>query len=100
MEKEWIRIKGFGKLEVEIVLVTFDVPILFVCKDSEKKCYLVMCFDEDDGEYVIVEESTSNIIQMLENRKTMEEVFRDATKQKIYFTKYDFVEKKIYCDRA
>lgn len=90
MGREWINLEEVGTLEVETVLVTFDVPILFVCKNSRDRRFLVLCIDEEEGEYVIAEESTDSLIQMIDNKKTMEYVFRNAKNQILYVTKYDF----------
>lgn len=36
MGKEWIKLKETGQLFLEKVLVSFNIPILFVCVDYEK----------------------------------------------------------------
>ena len=48
MGKEWINTKETGQLYIEKILVTFDVPILFVCTDYENRKYLCLNADEDD----------------------------------------------------
>ena len=90
MGREWINLNNIGTLEVEIVLVTFDVPILFVCKNSADRRFLVLCLDEEEGKYAIAEQSINNLILMLDNKKTMEYVFRSAKNNVIFLSEYDF----------
>lgn len=40
MGKEWVKLEKIGQLYLEKILVSFDVPILFVCSDFEKKIYV------------------------------------------------------------
>ena len=37
MGKEWVKLEKIGQLYLEKILVSFDVPILFVCSDFEKR---------------------------------------------------------------
>lgn len=90
MGRKWIELEGIGKLEIEVVLVTFDVPVLFICQNEKEQRYLTMCVDEDEGIYTLVQTEKSFILQMLENKMTMEHVFRIAKNGKIFLTNYDF----------
>lgn len=94
MQKKWIELEEFGALAVEQVLVSFDVPILFVCKNQNGKRFLALCIDDEEGNYVIAEVTTSNLMGMLNNEITMEYVFRYAVNHTLYITEYDFNEKK------
>ncbi len=94
MRKEWIELEGFGSLAVEQVLVSFDVPILFVCENQNGKRFLTLCIDDEEGRYVIAEVLTSNLIGMLNNDITMEYVFRQAVNHILYVTEYDFDKEK------
>lgn len=37
MQKEWINIKETGQLYLENILVSLNIPILFVCHNSKDK---------------------------------------------------------------
>lgn len=87
--KEWLNIKECGKLYIEKVLITFDIPILFVCSDYEGRKYLCMNIDPDTGETVIAHTDNTSLIGMLENCVTMETVFRESNDGRIMVVKYD-----------
>ena len=89
MGKEWIKLKEIGQLYLEKILVAFDVPILFVCTDYEKRRYLCLNIDNETGETVIAEVSNKQLIQMLKNETPMEVLFRDSINEKIFIATYD-----------
>lgn len=95
MGKEWIELKETGQLFLEKVLISFNIPILFVCIDCEKNKYLCLNIDEETGESVIAATDNMHLLKMLENEVTMESVFRDANNQRIIVAKYNFEEQKI-----
>lgn len=95
MGKEWIKLKETGQLFLEKVLVSFNIPILFVCVDYEKNKYLCLNIDEETGESVVIATDNEHLLKMLKNEVTMESVFRDANDQKVIIAKYDFEEQKI-----
>ncbi len=87
MGKEWVKVRGLGKLYLEQVLFSFDVPILFVCVDYEGgKKYLCL---KVDTETVIAEVKTQDLLAMLENRLPMEKLFRAAVNNQITVIEYD-----------
>lgn len=53
MGKKWIKIKETGQLYLEKIIVSFDIPILFVCNDFENRKYLCLNVDEETGCTVI-----------------------------------------------
>lgn len=75
----WDEIEGIGQLYIEEELIVGNEPVLFVCvsKDRRKR-YLVMTYDSCDGIYVYREIDAKSLLQMLQNKKTMHEIFRDA----------------------
>lgn len=91
--KEWIKIEETGQLYIEKVLVNFDVPIFFICKNAEDKKYLCLEIDYQIGQYVIAETTNNELIKMLQNKVYMEQLFRNCVNGKIIVTKYDFKEK-------
>lgn len=76
MMKEWINIKGIGNLYIESILVTFDVPLLFVCKTKDNNRYLVL--SEDEREYLVSKCSDKMLLDMLQNKTPMDKVFMDS----------------------
>lgn len=76
MMKEWINIKGIGNLYLESILVTFDVPLLFVCKTKDNNRYLVL--SEDEREYLVSKCSDKMLLDMLQNKTPMDKVFMDS----------------------
>lgn len=76
----WNEIKGIGKLYTDIELVVGFEPVLFVCtveNDANNK-YLMMTYDSCNGIYVIRKIDNKELLDMLENRVTMEETFRNG----------------------
>lgn len=91
MGKKWIRIKETGQLFLERVLVSFDIPILFVCTDYENRRYLCLNIDPETGKSVIALTDSRHLIAMMQNKVTMESVFRDSTDHKIVVAEYDTI---------
>lgn len=65
-------------LYTEKVLVEFEMPLLFICKDKSNKRYSVLCVDSDEERYLIVESRIRDIVQMIQNTITMKELFLKA----------------------
>ena len=58
------------------ILVWFnDIPLFFVCCDENKKYYLALCADLKKFVYIVSEQSTKNLQQMLSREATMRSVF-------------------------
>lgn len=91
--KKWIEVNGFGELFLEIILVTFDVPLLFVCLDKNHNRYLVLCEDEEEGEYLLAKCSNQMLLQMLNNEIPMDDTFKKALEGKNLLVKYNFQDK-------
>lgn len=89
MGKKWIKIKETGQLYLEKVIVSFDVPILFVCNDFENRKYLCLNVDDDTGTTVIAETDNQMLICMMQDKVTMESVFRNALSDRIIVVEYD-----------
>ena len=80
----WDEIEGIGKLYIEKELVVGLEPVLFVCVDDKKNRYLIMTYDSDEGIYVYRRINKDELLDMLENRVTMEQTFRRG--ERIYKT--------------
>lgn len=74
-KEEWIYTQTLGTLFVEIVLVFFDVPELFVCTDNDGHRYLVVFVDDDSLRYVAVPISDEVLVAMLQGKITMKQAF-------------------------
>lgn len=88
--KKWIEIAELGELRLEIVLVHFDVPLLFVCQSGDGVRYLVLCIDEEEGRYLCSRISNCNLLKLLNNEITMAEAFRHPVDKKDFLIEYDF----------
>lgn len=89
MGKKWIRIKEIGQLYLEKVIVSFDIPILFVCNDFENRKYLCLNINDELGTTVLAETDNKSLIGMLKNEVTMESVFRGAIGNRVIIAEYD-----------
>lgn len=76
--KKWLNAEGIGQLDIEEVLVYGDFPVLFVCADDHNKRYLCMAYDPYESQFVFIQISIEKLIDMLENRISMEQTFRNA----------------------
>lgn len=79
MEK-WYYAKDIGQLYIEQVLVHGDEPVLFVCVDDENQRYLCMAYEPEMLKFVMIKISTKQLLDMLENKVSMEQTFRSAEK--------------------
>lgn len=96
MEK-WYLTKEFGQLYKEIDLVYGNEPILFVCMDRNKRRYLCMTYESAAFNYVIAHIKTIDLINMLENKVTMEKTFRLA--DYIFYSEEGVNENSLSLDR-
>ena len=94
--KKWIRLKEVGQLKIEIVLIQFDMPLLFVCIDESFQRYLVLCINEEEFKYIIVRVSLEKIVEMLTDKIPMDEVFKNSLDSKVIYIEYDFSDKKFH----
>lgn len=95
MGKEWVKVKKIGQLYLEKILVHFDVPVLFVCTDFENRRYLCMNIDDETGKTIIALTSKKYLIDMLENKITMDYVFKKTLDNKITIVEYDKKKKEV-----
>ena len=78
MGKKWLNLVETGQLYLEQILVTFNIPILFVCHGFENRKYLCLNVDEEVETTVIAETDSETLLAMLQNKLTMETVFRNS----------------------
>lgn len=95
MEKKWLNLGETGQLYLEQILVTFDIPILFVCNGFENRKYLCLNVDEEVGTTVIAETDNETLLAMLQNKLTMEAVFRNSFNNSLVIAEYDTTNDEI-----
>lgn len=66
------------ELYTEKILVEFEIPLLFICKDKSNKRYSVLCVNSDEERYLVVESKVRDIVRMIQNAITMKELFLNA----------------------
>lgn len=76
----WDTIEGIGDLFVENVLVYGNEPVLFVCVNGNGQRYLFMAYNSYVSKYVFAELSEESLSDMLHNRCSIEQTFRNAGK--------------------
>lgn len=82
-------LNSFGPLREEKILVTFDVPELFVCVDEENERYLLLKLNGEER-YLCVKISIPVLLSMLKGKASMEETFRKAADGIAYYVQFDF----------
>ena len=69
---------NLNDLKTDKVLVYYDGPLLFVCKNHFNQYYIAYCSDVDLKEYVLAATTIKSLIGLLENRITMFCVFQES----------------------
>ncbi len=69
---EWANVEGTGSLELERVLIEYGTPELLVCRCGGEP-YLVLLLSEA-YDYLIVRLSVNELLKLLLNRITLNEV--------------------------
>lgn len=77
------------------MIVTFDIPLLFVCNDFQDRKYLCLNVDDEAGTTLIAETDNRTLIAMLRDKITMESVFRNAFYDRIIVAEYDVENEEI-----
>ena len=74
----WDEIQDFGKLYMERVLVMGNEPVFFVCQDQDNQRYLFTACNFYEYEYTFTKVSNETLLKMLNNKITMESVYRNS----------------------
>lgn len=109
MNNEVIFNIGDKKLYNEIILINVDIPLLFVCIDDEENRFLVLCSDEENGEYLISQLSDNVLLEMLNQEKSMRNTLLSGKKfykviseidgaDKVIEQTFDEFNKELYSD--
>lgn len=66
------------EIYLEIVLIEFQIPLLFICRDNEGERYSVLCIDSDleNLKYILIKSNIIDIIELLNQNITLEKFFR------------------------
>lgn len=96
MREQWITVDALGPLYMDVVLITFNIPELFVCEDGNRGKYLAVLLDEDAEQFLLVKVTTQNLLNMLEGKIAIDATFRTAEEEKVYFIMPD--KKGYKCD--
>ena len=91
---KWIYTKRTGQLYTKKILLTFDIPVLFVCTDEQEHLSLCLNVDSDTGLTVIAETCKQMLEDMEQCRIPMETVFRKAEKGELILAWYNKDENK------
>lgn len=78
------QIKDFPNLQIGVVLVEEEQPILFTCTDSKHNVYLALCPFED-SEHIIWYLTKTNydvLINLLKNKITIYDTFKEVSDNK------------------
>lgn len=79
--KEYSFIINDKKLYSEKTLVYYDLPLMFVCHDDSNNKYLALCTDSEELTYIVATTSVENIIDMLEQKVSMDKVFIEGQRK-------------------
>ncbi|MBO6055365.1 MAG: hypothetical protein J6P84_00070 [Alphaproteobacteria bacterium] len=72
---------NLNDLKTDKVLVYYDGPLLFVCKNHFGQYYIAYCCDVDLKEYVLAATTIRSLIDLLENRITMFCIFQESNEK-------------------
>ncbi len=84
-----------NELYFEKCLVDYDIPIFYVCKDSKGNRYIVLCYDTDEMSYLVAKSNNSEIVQMLEKKITMKQIFEKSKNIWKIYTEDDLESDKV-----
>lgn len=80
MEKTLCFIINNIELFLDINIVTFDIPFLFICSDKDNQKYLVLCSDSQELRYLVSRIDNSILIKMLKSEIAMKDAFKHSNK--------------------
>lgn len=74
-KRKWTEINNLGILYIENILITFDIPLLFVCSNEFDQRFLTLCLDEETEKYLLTPIYNQDLIKMMEDKITMRDAF-------------------------
>lgn len=69
------------KLYCEQILIFCDLPLLFICVDEKENHYIVLCSDSENLDYIISKVSVFEILNLLNKKITMREIFVQSSEK-------------------
>lgn len=94
--KKWVDLQEYGVWNLEKTLITFDIPLLFVCKTPQRIRYLTLCINEETGEYLACKTNIRLLLAMLKDKCSMRSLFTNGVIQKCLYISYDFLKQSFY----
>lgn len=91
----WVVVPELGQLYIEKILVTFDVPELFVCRNGKKRRYLAVYEDDGDYQYLLAEINCTLLHRMLQQQLSIDQVFLRSLHGRAYRLKSDRGERAL-----
>lgn len=90
MKKDWVRFEQLGQLYVEQVLVKMDIPIFFICINDQMDRFACLTIDDEIGQYIVKRVELNELIETLNNKITLYDLFKNGVEKNIYLTEYNF----------
>lgn len=69
------KIKNENLYLEQILIEINDDPVFYICKSQTGQYYIVLCTDEDEGNYIIINTKISDILFMLNGLITMRNLY-------------------------
>lgn len=87
---KWCNFSNIGEMFIKQILVENDIPLFFICSDTNKQNYACLTINEDIGQYVVKRVKDTYIEDALNNKIDLYDLFKDDKNDYIFLTKYDF----------
>ena len=76
-------------------LITFTIPIFFICCDNDNQKYAVLCTDSEQLNYIVGKVDTNSILAMLNNTLSLRDFFITAMEKWRILTGDDYTLDRI-----
>lgn len=86
-ENFWSNVDKLGPLFLKVTLFKDWKNNTYICEDKLNNKYLIRTLKETQGRYLIAKLEKKEFLDLLNNKTTMEQTFRNA--RKVFLTKYD-----------
>ncbi|MDE6566487.1 MAG: hypothetical protein K2K70_02000 [Lachnospiraceae bacterium] len=94
--KELCFIIETKEIYLEEVLVEYmDVPVFFLCKDSDDY-YVSLCTDMEELNYIVVPASVDDIYRLLNGKNSMRNVILDQSEYWKVYSGSEIIDDKVY----
>jgi len=95
MNEMFINTNRTGTLYLSEVLVKYDFPIVFICKNIMNDKFLFYKYNDEDSidNWIVTRVTVNDIIRLKSNKITLDEVFNNTLLKEIYYINYDYSDK-------